>query len=231
MTTGLFGLNKYERSSKTEMGLTNFQWTLDGAVARSSQPGYTGSDKPHAFGPVEITYLRSKGINCIISANHLELPKVARTLLTNAGISYYHYQVGDYQPPTTLQLQTAANVMDTAINGGGRVLVHCGYGEGRTGTFVAGWAMLKYMPRQVNADVDDMCNMDFLKPNFGVETPAQMNAVRVAAALAPATVPAANAGFALPIAAFGSGPSGIGLPNTAAPAPKFSSVNTDDIEW
>ncbi|AUM13059.1 protein-tyrosine phosphatase family protein [Ketobacter alkanivorans] len=223
MTAQLFGLNSYQNHTRKEMGFTNFQWTLNGAVARASQPGYTSNDSKHALGPVEITYLKSKGINCVISANHYDIPKVGRTLLNNANISHHHYQVGDYQPPSVFQLQNAANVIDAAINAGGAVLVYCGYGQGRTGTFVAGWAMQKYLTAHPAADINGMCNMAFLRDNFGVENFLQVNAVRASAALAPATAPA-------PAPMFGSGPINLGMPDNMSSGPKFSSFGSD-ISW
>lgn len=201
MTDTLYGLNRYRYNPLTEMGFTNFQWVVPGKLARSSQPGYNQSDDTvQSYSMVQIMFLKLKGIRCIISANELGITAESQRLLTNANIVHHHYSVEDGTPPTAFQLQNAANVMQQAMAAGGGVLVHCGYGQGRTGAFVAGWAMLKCFNagdhhRQMSRD--EMCNSTFMRDNFGVERDTQVAAVRAAAALPalPTTAPS-NTNFA-----------------------------------
>ena len=198
MTDNLFGLNSYVKNANTEMGFTNFQWVLPGKVARASQPGYTGHDAVQNLTMVQVAFLRMKGIRCIVSANEHPVSANSLTLLNNANIHYHHYAIRDFQPATAFQLQNAAQTMQTTLNAGGAVLVFCGFGQGRTGTFVAGWAMQQYMPRQYlpknrPVNIDAMCNSTFLGAHFGVETAAQVNAIRSAAALPAMNVATVNA--------------------------------------
>ena len=139
----LYGLNSYQESKRTEMGFCNFQWVHQGRLARSSQPNYTNHDAIQNYTMANILFLKMKGIRCIVSANHQGISADSVRLLADANIAHHHYRVVDFQAPTPAQLQNAANVIQQGMQGGGAVLVHCGYGQGRTGTFVAAWAMLK----------------------------------------------------------------------------------------
>lgn len=233
-----YGLNEYRRIAKTEFGFTNFQWVLEGVVARSSQPFYHGHDKKQTIGPVEAQFLKSNNIGCIISANHCVMSNVGKKMLSNAGIQFHHYQVMDYQPPSRFQLVSAANLIEATRAAGRATLVYCGYGQGRTGSFVAGWATQKHLAPQANLNLAQVCDGAFLKKTFGVETDAQVLAVRGAAGIAPplpplpiippplpplpGTAPAFPPGLALPnfggdsgntfFQNFGSGTSSIGMP-------------------
>ena len=244
MTDTLYGLNRYNYNPGTEMGFSNFQWVVDGKVARSSQPGYNNHhDTVQSYSMVQIMFLKLKGIRCIISANELGITDQSRDLLAGANIAHHHYSVQDRTAPSAFQLQNAANTMQQTLAGGGGVLVHCGYGQGRTGAFVAAWAMLHCFAagdRHRQMSRDEMCNSTFLRANFGVEHAPQVAAVRAAAALpvtaAPAPAMGANFGSAssggwapvnlpLPSPMFNGGPAGLGSPNsTSGPLP-FANFN------
>ncbi|MDY6919244.1 MAG: protein tyrosine phosphatase [Pseudomonadota bacterium] len=186
MTDTLYGLTPYANHSRTEMGFTNFQWVLPGKVARSSQPGYTGHDGVQKISMVQVMFLKTKGIRCIISANEYGIDTDSQNNLTKANIAYHHYSVKDMRAPSQFQLQNAADRMQQAISGGGGVLVYCGYGQGRTGTFVTAWAMLKYFAAadgKRKLSRNEMCNSKFLSDNFGVEKAHQVAAIRAVAAL------------------------------------------------
>ncbi len=256
MATALFGLNPYSKNARTEMGFSNFQWVITGKLARSSQPGYTGHDGVQNLSLVQVAFLRLKGIRCIVSANEYGITPESSRLLQNANIVHHHYSIKDYTAPTRYQLQNATDVIQTALSRGVAVLVHCGFGQGRTGTVVAGWAMRWYMPAQPRPtarplNIDALCNADFCKANFGVETATQLNAVREAAALpvldvvpdAPAAPAQVLSGLPLPTGSanswtgprmsspppfFTSGSSNLGPPNSSSGSWPFGRVNSGD---
>ena len=233
MTT--HGLNTYQSNFITDRGFRNFQWVLPGVLARSAQPNYTGKDQPHEISFLQVDFLKKKGITCVISSNEYGLPDHSKTLLATYGIAYVHFGIDDFQAASPYQLMNAADIIE-ANRKRGATLVHCGFGEGRTGTIVAAWAMLKHMPAQAGVNINTMCTRSILKANFGVETEGQVANIRAAANL-PATAPATLAyppGLGFP----SSGSSGksfsgpMGLPDAASfPLISFSSFKSDDIDW
>ncbi|MDN3637379.1 protein-tyrosine phosphatase family protein [Simiduia curdlanivorans] len=232
----IHGLNTYQSHLTTDRGFRNFQWVLPGVLARSAQPNYSGKDESHDISFLQADFLKKKGISCVISSNQYELPDHSKTLLATYGIAYYHFRIEDYHAASPQQLKTAADIIE-ANRRRGATLVHCGFGEGRTGTIVAAWAMMKHMPTQAGVNINTMCTPSSLKDNFGVETPHQTANIRAAANL-PATPYPPGLGFQAVASASGgsaqsfSGPGGIGMPNAASvPSINFSSIKTDDIEW
>lgn len=233
----VFGLNQYQRHFVTERGFRNFQWVLNGVLARSAQPNYTGTDKEHEISYLQADFLKKKGITCLISSNQYALPKHCKTLLNTHGIAYYHFEIEDYAAATPEQLRRVAEIVEFNSKKGA-ALIHCGFGEGRTGTMVAGWAMVAHMPKQDGANLDVLCSQANLKANFGVETPDQARNIRRAARLTdtlPATLPfppglgLSGPGQPAPQPSGGSappfaGPSGIGMPDDLS-MPQFNFAN------
>ena len=81
--------------------------------------------------------------------------------------------------PTPAQLRTVADLIEhnrTRPQDPGATLIYCGAGQGRTGTYVAGWAMLKYLDNVL--DKKSMLNLNFLSRQFGVERSEQALAVK-----------------------------------------------------
>lgn len=239
----VYGLNEYQRHFVTESGFRNFQWVLNGVLARSAQPNYTGSDKEHEISYPQADFLKKKGITCLISSNQYALPKHSKTLLNTHGIAYYHFEVEDYKSATPEQLRRVAEIVEFNRKKGA-ALIHCGFGEGRTGTMVAGWAMVAHMPNQAGANLDVLCSRANLKDNFGVETEDQARSIRRAARLVdnlPATLPfppglgLSGPGQPAPQPSGGSappfaGPSGIGMPDDLSmPSISFASSGSSDI--
>ena len=155
------GLKWFDEGASSLGTMQRFQWVSPNQVARSSQPGYTGHDGPHKFQANDIQLLSVKGIQNIISANSLPLHAIHRTSLTNAGINYYHCPVEDFHPATFAQLINVAGIINS-----GPTLVYCGYGQGRTGTYIAGWAISTGRIKKVDGA--------YLREVFGVETDEQI---------------------------------------------------------
>ena len=142
-----------------------FQWAFPGVVARSSQPGYhDGHDHPHGMDQAAVNLLLAENIRTVISANAHPLDDASKTRLGAANIAYYHFPVADFQPHTTRQLEEASRQIRTSP----AALVYCGYGQGRTGTIVAAWALTSRIPGVQR-------NAEYLEETFGVETDAQIH--------------------------------------------------------
>lgn len=173
MTDRLNKLNKYNAHPKAEQMYTGksgrehaferFQWVLDGKLARSARPYYTGP-KGHTLERHDVYFLATQGITCVISAYQTDMDEAGKNALKKAGIAFHSFPVPDFHAPTAWELWEAARL----IHGHRKTLVYCGYGEGRTGTFVAAWAKLRHTP-----SIKGMSDFGFLKKNFGVERPCQ----------------------------------------------------------
>ena len=227
----LYKLNEYQSGISDKLAcFKRFQTILPGKLVRSTQPNYNGYDQEHTLTETDVKELKRRKIGCVISANNCRMKKEAKDLLGKAGIAFFHFKVVDMQPPTKNQLIKASSVIEL-FGRRGATLVYCGYGQGRTGTVVAAWAMTRYMKGcgASNTDIDKMCSLPFLKHNFGVEKESQVHAIREAVGLPKITAPAPIApkvkgaagvsGLLLPpglskpaFANFGSAPSGVSLP-------------------
>lgn len=231
-------LKQYQKHYVTERGFRNFQWVLDGVLARSSQPNYRETDGEHEFGFLQADYLKQKKITCVISSNEYGIPEHSKKLLATHGISYYHFKLEDHHPLPPEELVAAAEIIE-GNRKRGATLVYCGFGQGRTGTIVAAWAVLKHMNLSPAA-LSGFCNYPNLKSEFGVEYQAQVDNIRAAANLPEdlsnllpdlplfGMSPAASSGGFFG-GGGGSGPSGLGLPDDMSePAFKFANFSNDE---
>ncbi|GLS24750.1 hypothetical protein [Marinibactrum halimedae] len=188
-------LNTYSPRNKKKFAFTNLQWASNGVVARSAQPNYEHRDGNHTLSPVDVSFLRYQRIATVIGANKFPLDDDGQKRLNNLGIQYHHRGLKDFRAPTVDVIKDVANKIQAARSKGGATLVYCGFGAGRTGTYVAGWAVLHYyMP--LGANLEEVCTEAFLKQQFGVETPAQVNAIRAAANLSVTNTSPYNSGAA-----------------------------------
>ena len=226
-------LKQYKKHFVTERGFRNFQWVLDGVLARSSQPNYQEIDGKHDFGFLQADFLKQKKITCVISSNEFGIPEHSKKLLATHGISYSHYKLEDRRALKPEQLVAAAEIIE-GNRKRGATLVYCGFGQGRTGTIVAAWAVLKHKNLSPAA-LSGFCNYTNLRSEFGVEEQNQVNAIRAAANLQEdLTNLQQDLGTAASSGGFfggggGGGPSGLGLPDDMSePAFKFANFSFDD---
>ena len=186
MANPLNKLNKYDRHPKTEQMYTGksgrqhaferFQWVLEGKLARSARPYYTGT-KGHTLERHDVYFLATQGITCVISAYQTDLDDAGKNALTSAGIAFHSFPVPDFNAPTAWELWEAARL----IHEHRTTLVYCGYGEGRTGTFVAAWAKLRHTPL-----VKGLNDLASLREHFGVERACQAQVLNTLVPNAPA---------------------------------------------
>ena len=243
MANPLNKLNRYDEGAKSndmfigkmkgKISIPRFQWVLEGKLARCAQPGgFTGSDRAHTVNRHDAYFLTSKNITRVISVNSRTMDQAGQTALTNAGIAFHHFPIPDYHAPTAWELWEVARLIET---GRGATVIYCGFGAGRTGTFVAGWAKLRHKPTTKGLD-----DATFLKNNFGVEAACQTQVLNTLVPGSPEPVysrtnnplpapitllpPPPLSGVSLPgnaaIPNFNGPPSGLSLPGNAGP-PNF----------
>ncbi|KAI0341588.1 hypothetical protein BDW22DRAFT_254106 [Trametopsis cervina] len=115
---------------------------------RSSCPHYKGQP-PHGAGgddsdqlmdKAAIDALRVKKVKYLISANHNSISDVQKAALTKAGIGYQWLPVPDFQAPSITQFKDCHREYRKNKEG---VHFYCGWGDGRSGTYVTGVEILE----------------------------------------------------------------------------------------
>lgn len=89
----------------------------------------------------DLAAIRAQGIAAIVNlcAECLDLCHSER----HAGFDVHHIPIPDEEAPTLEDLEKALAWVEDGISSGKKVLVHCRFGIGRTGTFVAAYLMSK----------------------------------------------------------------------------------------
>jgi atypical dual specificity phosphatase len=117
----------------------------------------------------QLQELADKGVRLLINLHERPHPPER---MERHGMTELHLPVPDFTPPAPEQLERGVNAIETAINSGTRVAVHCGAGLGRTGTLLA-----CYLVRRGLAPDEAIGRVRAIRPG-SVETPAQEAAVR-----------------------------------------------------
>ncbi|VDB98208.1 unnamed protein product [Peniophora sp. CBMAI 1063] len=139
-----------------------------GRLFRSSAPYYVNKDSDQKVDQAAVDVLTQRGIKRIISYNSISYTDAAKALLTKAGITYLHLPVTDFQAPTLAQLKSTVTFRTQSP--ASSTLIHCGYGQGRTGTGVT--AVQLNVTNGANPPESDWEDVN------GVEEPAQMAVLR-----------------------------------------------------
>jgi atypical dual specificity phosphatase len=141
----------------------------------SKPDGFSWIDKPllaalaRPGGPEELAWLRSQGIELLISLTEQPL---RRDWVNDAGLMGMHVPVEDMEPPTLDQMERCCSAIRRAHARKMGVAVHCGAGLGRTGVILACYFVDRgHDPKMAVAKVRE------LRPG-SVETTEQSEAVQ-----------------------------------------------------
>ncbi|KAI0094032.1 hypothetical protein BDY19DRAFT_989549 [Irpex rosettiformis] len=102
--------------------------------------GAGGDDKQQDMDAPAISYLKGKGVKYVISANAIELTPVQKSDLQKAGIGYLWVPVPDFGAPDIAKFKKAH---DGYVANKSGVHFYCGWGNGRSGTYITGVEILE----------------------------------------------------------------------------------------
>jgi atypical dual specificity phosphatase len=114
-----------------------FSWVIPDRLAGMPRPGRDAPIEDDA------AFLRERGIALVVSLTEEPLPAAP---FAGRGIELLHLPVRDFRAPTVDQLARFVARTSAVVAGGGRVAVHCAYGKGRTGTFLAAYLVHEGRP-------------------------------------------------------------------------------------
>ena len=140
----------------------HFSWVVDEQLGGMAHPGF-GATALSSY-----DYLAHQDVSLLISLT--EHAADAGQLL-NRGIDQLHLPVIDFTAPTLDQLDTFVSLTADELLWGGRVVVHCAAGRGRTGTFLAAW----FVANGANAD-EAIAHVRTLRPG-SIETQSQLDVI------------------------------------------------------
>jgi atypical dual specificity phosphatase len=140
----------------------NFSWVVDNQLAGMGHPGHGDTAE------TRYAYLANRDVSLMVSLTEAA-PEVSG--LTEHGIAQVHLPVVDFTAPTLMQLDTFVTTTAAELMDGGRVVVHCAAGQGRTGTFLAAWFVAS---GATSAEAID--HVRTLRPG-SIETPAQLEII------------------------------------------------------
>ena len=106
----------------------NFCFVIGRELAGMAHPGSS------RFLRENLEFLKDEGIGAIVS---LTLSPLEPALVEQSGFRYLHIPVEDFTPPTLDQVEAFIRFFESAQQDGLSVVVHCGAGQGRTGTMLA----------------------------------------------------------------------------------------------
>ena len=138
-----------------------FSWVAPGLLAATARP----SDA-HAA----LEYFREEGITAVVSLT--ERPFAPAAFFEEFGFDCHHIPVDDFAAPEMEQIEEFVGIVKRAKERGGKVVVHCLTGRGRTGAMLACYFVSEGM-----TPAEALARVRSLRPG-SVETELQEDAVR-----------------------------------------------------
>jgi atypical dual specificity phosphatase len=155
-------------SADTAIEYPRFKWLVVSKIAGAPHPDLSGGL------PVVASFLREQGIGGIVTLCEQPLKPNAESL----GFEYLFAETPDFRPPSDFPRILA--FMETQMEQGRGVLVHCFAGIGRTGTVLAAW-LLRQEPTlsavEAIARVRDEYIPEYAQDRFP-EHPSQLDALQ-----------------------------------------------------
>lgn len=108
--------------------LANFSYLIEERLAGSAHPGQG------AVLAENLSALREEGFTCVLSVRE---EGIDPSMLSEFGMEGMHLRVRDFAAPTIRQIEDGVEFIRRNTAEGGRALVHCLMGYGRTGTLLA----------------------------------------------------------------------------------------------
>lgn len=118
------------RATPEYRGPSGFRWVIAGKVAGVPMPGVVQSIDH------DLAALRTVGVTMLITLTETDLPQEP---LRRHGLRNLHLPIRDREPPSVPQVRMLVMRMNTMLQKGEVLAVHCLAGLGRTGTILASW--------------------------------------------------------------------------------------------
>ena len=122
----------------------NSYWLWTGRVLAGEHPGLLGVDAL----PERLAALANAGITHFIdlTSAHDPVPPYQPLAGRHGSAQRINHPITDFGVPSVTGMQSILRDMQTALNQGGRVYLHCRAGIGRTGTVAATWLVAQGLP-------------------------------------------------------------------------------------